>query len=153
MRDKHLLDIDAEATEDQRAGIGGGRALRVEVDFLARQIRKRPDFRADEDMQFRGKQIEDIGDVLLNLRHLGFVFLKGVAVDDGDINPLEIQEVIDVFGGTAGYHRKNMHRAAVAYDAGYFCGEVDGRAFEQATGQTYRRGIEPLSNLRLLRGG
>ena len=56
VRNKHLFDVDAEAAENQGTGIGGGGALRIEVDFLARQIRKRPDLGSNEDVQFGGKQ-------------------------------------------------------------------------------------------------
>ena len=76
MRDEHLFDIDTEAAEDQGAGIGGGSALRIEVDLLAGQIRECFDLGSNEDVQFGRKQAYDVGDALLNLRHLGLVLLQ-----------------------------------------------------------------------------
>src|SRR6195256_3213926 len=56
VRNKHLLDVNAEAAENQGTGIGSGGALRIEVDFLAGQIRQRSHLGPNEDVQFGGKQ-------------------------------------------------------------------------------------------------
>src|SRR5216684_8096591 len=149
VRDKHLVDIDAEAAENQGTGIGGGGALRIEVDFLARQIRQRSDLRPNEDVQFGRKQIQQISKALLNLRHLRLVLFKRVAVDDGRINPPEIQQVVYVLSRAAGYDGKNVYYAAVVHDSSDVCREMDGRTLQKATGQTYRPGIDPLSYLPL----
>src|ERR1700682_3282289 len=147
VRDKHLLDVEAETAENQGTGIGGGGALRIEVDLLARQIRKRPDLGSNEDMQFGGKQIQQVSHALLNLRHLRFVLFQRVTVDNGRINPLEIQKIIYVFGGAAGYDGKNVHRIAIIHHACDFGRETDGGALQKTPGQTDRPGIEPLPDL------
>src|SRR5271155_3972557 len=107
MRDEHLVDIYPEATEDQRAGIGGGSALGIEVDLFAGQIRECFDLGSNEDVQFGREQNKDVGDALLDLRDLGFVLLQGVSVDDRRINPLQIKQIIDVLGGATGDDRKH----------------------------------------------
>ena len=82
---------NSEATEHQGAGIGGGSALGVEVDLFICKICECFDFGSNEDVQFGRKQTKDVGDALLDLRDLGLVLLKGVAVDDRDINPFQIK--------------------------------------------------------------
>ncbi len=127
--------------------------MRVEVDLLARQIRQRLDLGPDEDVQFRGEQAEQIADAQLDLRYLGFVFLKRVAVDDRHIDASQIEQVIDVLGGPARHDRKDMRDAAIAHHPGNFRREVNGRAFKQAASETNGPGIEPLSDLRLVGAG
>ncbi len=82
-----------------------------------------------------------------------FVLFKRVTVDDGRINPPEIQKIIDVFGGAAGYDRKNVHCAAIIHDARDFRRETDGCTLQKTPGQTDRPGIEPIPYLRLSRDG
>src|SRR5713101_2105215 len=60
VRNKHLLDVNAEAAEKEGPGKGGGGALLIEVDFHARQTRHRLNFRPNQDAQFGGKQTQQI---------------------------------------------------------------------------------------------
>ena len=73
-----LLHVETDAAEDQGAGKGGRGAEGIEVDLLAREVAERPDLGPDEDVQFGGKQIEDIGEAALDVGHLGLVLLERI---------------------------------------------------------------------------
>ena len=117
----------------------------LKLTFLPAKSASDLNLRSNEDMQFGGKQSQDVSNALLDLRDLRFVLLQRVAVDDRRIDPLKIKQIIDVFGGTAGYDRKNLHVAAVIHDPGDLGRETNRRPLQQTTGQTYRPGIEPIS--------
>ena len=85
------------------------------------------------------------------MRDLRFVLFKRVAVDNRRIDPPKIKQIVDVFGGTAGYDRENLHVSAVIYDPSDLGCETDRRPLQQTTGQAYRPGIEPIFDLRLVR--
>src|SRR5262245_26478120 len=70
MRDEGFIHLEAETTEDHRAGKCCRRSLRVEVNFLAHQVAEGIDAGPHKDMHFRWKQVEDVGDPLLDIRHL-----------------------------------------------------------------------------------
>ena len=61
MRNERLLHVETEAAKDQRPGIGCGRALVVEIHLLADEVVQALNFRPDEDVQFRRKQIQHVG--------------------------------------------------------------------------------------------
>src|SRR6266487_2657608 len=76
---------------------------------------------------------------------------KRVAVDDRRIDSLEIQKIVYVFGGPAGYDRENLHVPAVIHDPSNLGREPNRRALQKAARQADRPGIEPLPDLRLFR--
>src|SRR5882672_942828 len=100
MGNEGLFYIDAEATEDQRPRIGGGRALGVEIHFLASEILQALNLRPNEDMQFRREEIEQVGDATLDLRHLNLVLFERVRIDDRHVDAPQVKERIQVFRGT-----------------------------------------------------
>ena len=61
MWNKRLLHIETETTKDQRPRVACGRALVVEIHLLADEVVQAPNFRPDEDVQFRRKQIQHVG--------------------------------------------------------------------------------------------
>src|SRR6185369_11446154 len=147
VRDEHLVDGNPEAAENQWPGIGGGGALRVEVDLLARQVRQRFDLRPDEDVQIRGKQVDDRDDTLLDLRDLQLVLFERVRVDDRQIHPLEIEKIVDVLGRAPCHDRKNMHLVAFIHHPRNLGSETDRGAFQQTAGKAYGPGIYLLPDL------
>jgi hypothetical protein len=98
-------------------------------------------------VHFRGKQIYYVSDAPLNLRDLQLVLFKRVSVDDCRINPLQIEQIIDVFGRAAGYDGKNLHGTTVIHHPSDLGGEMDGGALQKTASQTYRPGIQPGSYL------
>ena len=85
---------------------------RCRVDLFPRQVSKRPDFRSNENVQLGWKQIGNVRNALLNFRHLRLVLLKRVAIDDREIDPSEIQEIVYVFRWPARDDRQDLHVAA-----------------------------------------
>src|SRR6476469_6743754 len=107
MGNEHVFRIDSEATEDQWPGISGGRSLCIEIHFLAGQILKALDFGSYEDVQFRGKEIEQVGDAALDLRYLDLVLFECVGIDDRRIDAAQIEQRVQVFRGAPGDDRQD----------------------------------------------
>ena len=146
--------IEFQPVEDQRARIGGGGAWRVEVDLLALEVVERVDLRTDENMQFGGEQIEDVGDPLLDVGNQRLELLERVRVDDRGVHALEVEQRLHVLGRAAGDDGKHVQVVAIVHDAGDLGRETDRRAFQLTAGQPDGPGIELLDGLRLggLRG-
>ena len=67
--DEGFCDVKFQSFEDQRTRIGRRSTRGVEVDLFAPEVVQGFDFRTDEDVQFGGKQAEDIGDPLADVRN------------------------------------------------------------------------------------
>jgi hypothetical protein len=100
-------------------------------------------------VHFGGKQVYYGSYAPLNVRNLQLVLFKRVTVDDCRINPLQIEQIIDVFGRPAGYDGKNLHCTTVIHHPSDLGSEMDGSALQKTAGQTYRPGIQPGSYLYL----
>ena len=141
MRDKGFLDIDSQPGENQRPGIGCRRAQGVEVHLFTPEIIKRLDFRSHEYVKLRGEKVQDIGDLLLDVRHLRLVFLHNVRVDDRHIHPLQIKKGVDVLGGAAGHDRQDMGIVAIVHDPCDLGRQAERRPFQLTTRETDRPGV------------
>ena len=146
VRDEGRLHVDAELLEDDRAGIGGGRALGVEVHHLAGEILDRVDLRPHEDVRFRRKQVDQVVDAPPGVGELGLRLevIEHVAVDDGRIDAAQIEQVVDVVERPARDDRQHAHVVAVVEDAGELGGEDQRRALDPARGEAQRPGVDAL---------
>src|SRR6202043_747060 len=124
MGNEGLLHVDAEAAEDQRSRIGGGRALGVEIHFLAGEILQALDLRPNEHVHLRREEIEQVGDAALYLRYLNLVLFERVGTDDRHIDATQIKQRIQIFRGTPGDDRQDMQVWPVVDDAGNLRGKA-----------------------------
>ena len=100
-------------------------------------------------MKFGGKQTEDVGDPLPDVRNQRLKLLQGVGVDDRGVHSLEIEQCFDVFGSASCNDGQHMQVVAIVYDAGDFCCKTDRSAFKLPAGQPNGPGIEFLYSLQL----
>ena len=144
MGNEGLFCIDAKAAEDQRPRIGCGRALSVEIHFLAGEILQALDLGPDKDMQLRGEEIEQVRDPTLDVWYLNLVLFERVGIDDRRIDTAQVEQRIQVFRGTPGDDRQDMQIRPVINDARHLRREAEGRPLKQAAGETDRPGVDLL---------
>src|ERR1700736_4963089 len=152
MGNEGLLHVDAEAAEDHGPRIGGGRALGVEIHFLAGEILQALDLRPNEHVHLRREEIQQVGDAALYLRHLNLVLFERVGTDDRHIDAAQIKQRIQIFRGTAGDDRQDMQVWPVVNDAAHFRGQANRRTLKQAAGEADGPGVHLLL-FRLVRRG
>ena len=146
------LHVDAELLEDDRPGIGGGRALRIEVHHLAGEILQRVDLGPHEhDAASDGKQVQQVVDPPPGAGELGLGLevVQHVAIDDGRIDAAQIEQVVDVVERPARDDRQHAHVVAVVEHAGELGGELQRRALEPPGGEADCPGVDAFL-LRLL---
>ena len=107
MRHELGFDLDAEAFEHDRAGIGRRRALGIEIDPLAGEVLELVDLRPHEHVHLGWKQRHDVVHALFQAADLGVgsEMLQHVAVDDRGIDAAQIQEIVDVVEDAARNYR------------------------------------------------
>ena len=147
------LHLDAELLEDDRPGIGGRRALGIEVHHLAGEVLERLDLGPHEHVRLRGEQVQQVVDAPPGVGELGLGLevVEHVAVDDGRIDAAQVEQVVDVVEGPARDDRQHAHVVAVVEHAGELGGELQRRAFEAAGGEPDRPGVDAVL-VRLLDG-
>ncbi len=149
MRNERLLHIEPETAEDQRSGIGGRGAERVEIHLLADEIVQAVDLRPDEDMQLGREEIEHIVDLVLNVRDLALVLVERVRIDDRKVDAAQIEQRIDVFRRSARDDREHVHVVPVVDNPRHLRGEADRRAFQKSPGKAHRPGVDGFPRIRV----
>ena len=103
-------------------------------------------------MQFRREQIEQVGDARPDLRYLNLVLFERVGIDDRRVDAAQVEERIQIFRGTPGDDRQDMHIRPVVDDAGNLRCKANRRPLKQAAGEADRPGIHLLFFSRARRG-
>ncbi len=127
--------------------IGCCGARSVEIDLLAPEIIQGLDFRTDEDVQFGGKQVEDICDALADVRNQRLELVQRIGVDDRGVDALEVEQSLDVFSRAARDYGKHVQVVTIVHNARNFGREADRGAFQLSAGQPDSPGVEPLDCL------
>ena len=132
------LDLQAEAVEDDAAGVVGRAADRVEVDLLAPQILERVDLRAHIDVQLALEHRHDVVHALLDVRDLEHVLvvIEHVRVGDREIDALEVDQVADVAHRAVGDHGDHAQVVAVVERPAEIGRISNERSLEQTARQT-----------------
>ena len=130
MGDERLLHLNAQAIEDQGTRIGSGRPWGVEVDLFAFQLVERGNVLADQDVRFRRKQVQHIGDAVAKRRHARLEGIERIGVDDRSIDSPQIEERVDVLAWAARDDRQHVQPVPIVDRSCYFRGESDRRTLE-----------------------
>ena len=140
-----------------RIGAGHRRAGArcVKADLLAGQVLQRVYVRAHEQVHVADVHAGDVVDALLDVGDLldRLEVLEHVGIGEGDVNALQVKQVLDVVGGAVGDHRDHAQLVAVVEIAGYLGPEADERALRQAAGETDRPIVDLGDRLALADGG
>ena len=86
-------------------------------------------------MKFGGKQSEDVGDPLPDVRNQRLELIQGIRVDDCRVNSLEVEQSLDVFHRPARDYGKHVQVVAIVHDARDLCCKTDRSAFKLPAGQ------------------
>src|SRR5215471_3099294 len=132
--DQHLLDIDAQALEDDgasqaRAGAGG-----PEIDLLASQILEALDLVAGENMQLRYRQAHDVVNALLKTLRLSLraEILEHIRLRDRDVDATQVKKIVKIRRRPARHDRQHAHIVAVVDHRRYFVGHAHLAAGQEA---------------------
>ena len=88
------------------------------LDFLAAQILDAPDLLTREDMQLRHRQTDDVIDPAFEIGRLsmGAEIFKDVGLRHGDVDPAQVEKVVEIGRRPIGDHRDDTHLVAIIQD-------------------------------------
>ncbi len=138
--DENRLHLHAHALEQDRCGHGGAGARRVEAHPLALEILEALDLGPHQHVDLGDVHFRDEVHALLDVRDLldGAEVLEHVGMRDGDVDTLEIEQVLDVVRGAGRHHRQDAQVVRAVEVARDLRGKAQERTFGQAAGETHR---------------
>ena len=83
-------------------------------------------------MQFGWKEVQEVNEASFDKRHLSFLLVKDIRIDDTGIDTPEIEQRIYVLRSTARHDREDVKLALLVHETGDFCREAKRRAFNKA---------------------
>ena len=95
-------------------------------------------------MKLGRKKVQDIRDLLLDVRHLRLVFIQHVRIDDRHVDSPQIQQGVDVLGRASGHDRQDVKVVAVVHHPRDLGSQTERRSFQLPTSETDRPGVYPL---------